>query len=84
MALAQKAFAPSTSRLGPVRVSRTVSLSVFARESRIGSKPITIPKGVTITVDGTTLKVKVCRQPHPGLSRRKLLLSILPNAGAQG
>ena len=77
MALAQKAFAPSTSRLGPVRVSRTSTLSVYARESRIGSKPIPIPKGVTITVYGTTLKVKVCRQPHPGLPRRTPLISIL-------
>ena len=35
-------------------------MSVVARESRIGSKPIAIPKGVTITVtDGITLKVKV-------------------------
>ena len=59
MALAQKAFS-SSSRLGPVRVSRTSTVSVVARESRIGSKPITIPKGVTITVtDGITLKVKV-------------------------
>jgi hypothetical protein len=59
MALSQRAFSSSKTALGPVRVSRAASVSVFARESRIGSKPITIPKGVTITLDGTTLKVKV-------------------------
>ncbi len=36
------------------------ALVVRARESRIGSKPIAIPKGVTVTLsDGPTLKVKV-------------------------
>ena len=58
MAMSQRAFTSSRTALGPVRVSRTASLSVFARESRIGARPITIPKGVTITLDGSTLKVK--------------------------
>lgn len=46
----------------PVRVvARTVDPNKKAKESRIGRAPITIPKGVSATLDGTgtTLKVKV-------------------------
>ncbi len=50
----QHAFKAAASR-GPVRVR----LSVYARESRIGSKPIPVPKGVTVTIDGQLVKVKV-------------------------
>jgi hypothetical protein len=60
MALAQKAFCPTmrhTAAQG-VRV-RVATVKVYARESRIGAKPIKVPKGVTVTVDGLTLKVKV-------------------------
>lgn len=35
------------------------SLQVVARESRIGAKPIVLPKGVSASIDGVTLKVKV-------------------------
>jgi hypothetical protein len=44
--------------------SRT-SLYVVAKESRIGSKPIPIPKGVTVDLKGSHLKVKV-REALPG------------------
>lgn len=43
------------------------SLRVEAKESRIGRAPIVIPKGVTVTLDGQTLKVKVRRR----LARQK-------------
>lgn len=62
--LAQKAFAPSAGlrSSGPVRVAR---LDVNARESRIGSRPITIPKGVSVTLspNGLSMKVQV-RELH--------------------
>jgi hypothetical protein len=38
--------------------SRT-SLNVVCKESRIGMKPVPIPKGVTIDLKGQNLKVKV-------------------------
>ena len=38
------------------------TLRVEAKESRIGRAPIAIPKGVTVTLEGQTLKVKVCRR----------------------
>jgi len=56
----QRAFASqaaSTSARGPA-FSRG-QLSVVARESRIGGKPIPVPKGTTITIDGLTVKAKV-------------------------
>eukprot|EP00798_Chlamydomonas_sp_ICE-L_P009561 gene9561-12146_t len=53
--LQQRAFANGTCQ----RAAFTrVNLSVVARESRIGSKPIPIPKGVTVTIKGEHLKVK--------------------------
>jgi hypothetical protein len=39
-------------------ISRT-SLNVVCKESRIGLKPVAIPKGVTIDLKGQHLKVKV-------------------------
>jgi hypothetical protein len=62
MAVSQRAFSSTKTSAGKslsVRVSRAPTVQIFARESRIGGKPIPIPKGVTISVDGTTLKVKV-------------------------
>jgi hypothetical protein len=38
--------------------SRT-ALNVVCKESRIGSKPIPVPKGVTVDLKGSHLKVKV-------------------------
>jgi hypothetical protein len=58
----QRAFQAQAmgSRPGMVtRVSAPTRLAVYARESRIGAKPVPVPKGVTVTIDGTTLKVKV-------------------------
>jgi hypothetical protein len=58
--------------------SRSVVVRVTAGESRIGSKPVPVPKGVTVTIDGMTLKVKV---------RRRLCSSPLrfgPHAGVPG
>lgn len=43
-------------RAAPMRVS---VVKVEAKDSRIGKKPITVPKGVTVTVDGQNVKVKV-------------------------
>ena len=61
MLASQRAFQahalPLSGRQG-VRVARK-GLSVFARESRIGSKPIPVPKGVTVTIDGQLVRVKV-------------------------
>ncbi|KAG1680927.1 hypothetical protein FOA52_009886 [Chlamydomonas sp. UWO 241] len=65
MALAQKAFAPGTVRSGFVRVAR---LNVVARESRIGAKPIPLPKGVTVTIGGNGLTLKV-KGPKGELNR---------------
>lgn len=63
MALAQKAFCPTVRHTAAkgvrVRVAAAGPVKVWARESRIGAKPIKVPKGVTVTVDGLTLKVKV-------------------------
>jgi hypothetical protein len=36
-----------------------VATMVVAKDSRIGKKPITVPKGVTVTVAGNEVKVKV-------------------------
>lgn len=47
----QRAFSSS-------RPSRT-GLVVLAKESRIGRAPVPIAKGVTVTLDGNNLKVKV-------------------------
>ena len=52
----QRAFAPSAA----ARASSRGRLVVLAKESRIGSKPIPIPKGVTVDLKGDLLKVKVC------------------------
>jgi hypothetical protein len=66
MIASQRAFSASRAS-GPVRVS---TVSVFARESRIGSKPIPLPKGVTIIIDGVSLKVKVdSRRPWGACGR---------------
>jgi len=50
--------APSTSMRSSV-LSRSPVVRVVARESRIGSKPIPVPKGTTVTIDGLTVKAKV-------------------------
>mmetsp|Transcript_73411 Transcript_73411/g.162129 ORF Transcript_73411/g.162129 Transcript_73411/m.162129 type:complete len:212 (+) Transcript_73411:44-679(+) len=63
-----KAFAPAQRTRGPVRVAR---LEVNARESRIGAKPIQVPKGVTVKLgdDGISMVVK---GPKGELSRKFL------------
>lgn len=38
--------------------SRARTVNVQAKESRIGMKPITVPKGVTIKLQGQSLSVK--------------------------
>ncbi len=62
----QRAFAAQTrSRPGiATRVSVPPRLSVFNLESRIGKEPIKIPKGVTVTINGQTVKVKVRLGPQ--------------------
>ena len=57
----QRAFGAQASTR-PAAVNR-VRLSVFARESRIGSKPVPVPKDVTVTIDGLNIKVKVATVP---------------------
>eukprot|EP00955_Chlamydomonas_euryale_P090616 364557-Chlamydomonas_euryale.AAC.28 len=72
MALAQKAFTPAVASRGPVRVSR---VEVYARDSRIGARPITLPKGVTVTLsnNGRAMAVKVrCQTSKPGRESAKL------------
>lgn len=51
--------------------SRLNTVSVRAKESRIGSKPIPVPKGVTVDLKGSLLKVKVGRRAW-GPARRTL------------
>lgn len=48
------------------------SLQVVARESRIGSKPIVLPKGVSVNLDGVTMKVKVRKRLMGGGDRMRL------------
>jgi hypothetical protein len=48
----------------PAPRSRT-GLLVLAKESRIGMKPVPIPKGVNVELAGQSLKVKV--RPMPTL-----------------
>lgn len=56
----QRAFSASAqAKRGVVVRVAPARMQVYARESRIGSKPITVPKGVTVTISGQTLKVKV-------------------------
>lgn len=43
-----------------VQLRSRTSLNVVCKESRIGIKPVAIPKGVTVDLKGSTLKVKVC------------------------
>jgi len=40
------------------RAARATTLQVLAKDSRIGKKPIAVPKGVTVGVDGSHIKVK--------------------------
>ena len=42
--------------------SRLSAVVVTAKESRIGSLPIVVPKGVTVDLKGNHLKVKVRRR----------------------
>lgn len=39
--------------------SRRATVSVRAKESRIGIRPIPVPKGVTVSIDGNLVKAKV-------------------------
>jgi hypothetical protein len=39
--------------------SRARTVNVQAKESRIGMKPVPVPKGVTIKLQGQSLSVKV-------------------------
>ena len=52
------------------------SLQVVARESRIGSKPIVLPKGVSVTLDGVTMKVKVREVEAGGGDRMRLAWAV--------
>ena len=83
----QKAFGPTVrakagAGIRVVAPSRQ-ALSVFAGESRIGKKPIPIPKGVTVTLVGNDLKVKV-RPPQPNVFRSMWVVEgcLPPCAGA--
>jgi hypothetical protein len=38
---------------------RRSSVVVVAKESRIGIRPIPVPKGVTVSIDGNVVKAKV-------------------------
>ncbi|GFH19448.1 uncharacterized protein HaLaN_16394 [Haematococcus lacustris] len=60
MLASQRAFQAHALGRSPasIRVSSAGRLVIEARESRIGAAPITVPKGVSITVDGTLVKVK--------------------------
>jgi len=57
----QRAFSQYAASSASPRVAAPgrVSLNVVARESRIGGKPIPVPKGTTVTIDGLTVKAKV-------------------------
>lgn len=59
--------------------SRARTVNVQAKESRIGMKPIPVPKGVTIKLQGQSLSVKVSsdelvtgRPQKPAPAERKL------------
>ncbi len=59
-------------------------LTVVCKDSRIGRAPITVPKGVTVTIDGQTVRVKVRAawsvrglQQHVGASQPRLTDSAL-------
>jgi large subunit ribosomal protein L6 len=63
------------------------------RQSRVGKRPVPVPKGVEVTFDDTSISLK---GPKGALSRKlpplvavkkqgeELVVSILPNAGAEG
>lgn len=58
----QSAFAGQAVAFRPAaggRAPRRAALVVEAKESRIGKKPITIPKGVEVKIDGQHVAVKV-------------------------
>ncbi len=61
-ALTASSFAGSSASLrgAPAHAapSGRVALCVTAKESRIGKQPIPLPKGVTIQVEGNTVKAK--------------------------
>lgn len=52
-----RAFTPSSTHIRPQRVSVS-KLAVFAKESRVGRYPIAVPKGVSLAIEGQTMKVK--------------------------
>jgi len=63
------------------------------RQSRVGKRPIALPKGVEVSVDATSIQVKgpkgaLSRKLPPLVSVKKegeeLIVSILPNAGVEG
>lgn len=58
----QSSFASGVSLRAPRAAcvaTQRVSLCVVAGESRIGKKPCVVPKGVTVTLKGQHLSVKV-------------------------
>ena len=50
----------------PVLPGRSLTVRVVAKESRIGNRPITLPKGVTVTLKDNNVAVKV--RPYVGES----------------
>jgi len=63
------------------------------RQSRVGKRPIALPKGVEVTVDATSVKIKgpkgaLARTLPPLVSVTKdgeqLIVNITPNAGVEG
>ncbi|MFT3926313.1 MAG: 50S ribosomal protein L6 [Myxococcales bacterium] len=63
------------------------------RQSRVGKRPVALPKGVEVTVDATSVKIKgpkgsLARTLPPLVAVKKdgeqLVISIIPNAGVEG
>lgn len=58
----QSTFVPGTRRLARTGVFQRTTpsrLVVLAKESRVGNKSIPVPKGVEVTINGNSIKVKV-------------------------
>jgi large subunit ribosomal protein L6 len=63
------------------------------RQSRVGKRPVVLPKGVEVSIDSTSVKVKgpkgsLARILPPLVSVKKegeeLIISLVPNAGVDG
>ena len=63
------------------------------RQSRVGKVPVAVPKGVEVTIDATTIKLKgpkgtLSRTVHPFVALKKdgdnIVVSINGNAGLEG